>query len=268
MMPLRRVLLIALPLAACGNPQSAPRPEAVPLVTLPSAPAALREISSRPAPDGYAALGLSGANKPNGMEQRLRRSVPPETPAWMPRSLDGLKLWIADAAPEGRWLGFFRGPLELRPDAENARFRAALFSPGGERLWELELNRFLSRPDHLEIQDVRLVDGALFFNEACQSYSREAEGRCSSLVRVDPERGTAAWRSRPLVSNDIFIPHDRFLVAGYGFTSEPDSLFLVERSTGEIAARYPLDSAHSYLEIVGGQLVVVTRNRVYRIRVG
>lgn len=222
----------------------------------------LGEASSRArAGDEYRALGLSGVNKPNGMEYRLRRSVPAETPAWVPRQREGLELWIADPVPEG-WLAFWRGPLELQPGSANARFRAALLTPAGAA-WELDFNRFLSHPTHLEIQDIRYHGGRLYLNEACQSYSREAGGQCSSLMRLDPGRGVVEWRTPPLVSNDIFILHDGVVVAGYGFTSEPDSLFLLRRATGEILDRRGLDSAHSYLEVVDGRLVVVTRNRVY-----
>lgn len=213
------------------------------------------------------ALRLTGVNKPNGIEHRLRQSVPPGTPAWIPRELDGLPLWIADPAASG-WLAFYREPLGATPAPLNASYRALGFDDAGRRLWSLDLNRFLSRPSHLEIQDIRLQGGTLFFNEACQSYSREAEGRCSALVGVDPARGEVVWRTGPLVSNDIFLPHRGVLISGYGFTSEPDSLFLVSQATGEILARAGLDSAHSYLEVVDGELVVVTRGRVYRFAIG
>lgn len=210
----------------------------------------------------YRLLGLSGANKPNGMEYRLRHSIPPETPVSIPRDLDGLELFIADPTPEG-WLAFYREPLERMEAPRNPRFRAILFGKEGEQLWDLALNRFLSRPDHLEIQDIRYVEGKLYFNEACQSYSREAGGKCSSLVHLDPRRQEVEWRTRPLTSNNIFIPHGPYLIAGYGFTAEPDSLFWIRQETGAIVARRRLDSAHAYLEVQDGRLIVVTHsNRV------
>ena len=57
------------------------------------------------------------------------------------------------------------------------------------------------------------------------------------------------WRTPPLTSNNIFIFADPYVVAGYGFTAEADSLYLVEQRTGRIADRTGLDSAHEYLEI-------------------
>ncbi|HEV2129595.1 MAG TPA: hypothetical protein VGR27_00745 [Longimicrobiaceae bacterium] len=272
-MPLRRVLALARGLlllallagAACtGAPRAEDRtaehPEEDTLEYLDGEGAGMGE---EPEPDfaseEYRRLGLTGVNKPNGMEYRLRHSVPAATPTSLPRQVGGLELFIADPAPEG-WLGVYREPLERMEAPANPRFRAILFAEDGERFWTLDLNRFLSRPDHLEIQDVRYQEGELYFNEACQSYSREASGRCSSLVRVDPRRQAVEWRTPPLASNNIFILHGPHVIAGYGFTAEPDSLFWIRRETGEIVARRRLDSAHAYLEVREGELVVVTHS--------
>lgn len=211
---------------------------------------------------GYGQLGLSGANKPNGMEYRLRQEVPSGLPAYVKRELDGLQLFIADRTPEG-WMAFYRGPLGGAPNSGNVGYRAVMYRADGGRAWDTNLNRFLSRMDHLEVQDVRYADGRLYFNEACQSYSREAGGACSSLLRVDPAAGEVDWRTPPRTSNNVILLHGPYVVAGYGFTAEADSLFLIDRATGRIVDRQPLDSAHGYLEMVGGELVVVTTNQVY-----
>lgn len=249
------------------SPVAAPAPApAAPARDGPAGTARLEVLSSTPFTGGsYAAAGVTGANKPEGMEYRLRRSVPHDLPAVVPRTWRGLELFIADPVPEG-WLAFYRGPLAGGPGPDNAEFRAALLTPDGAPVWELELNRFLSRPDHLEIQDVRYADGALYFNEACQSYSREAGGRCSSLVRVDPARAEVRWRTPPLSSNNVFLVHGPYLVAGYGFTAEPDHLLLLDAGSGEILDRLALESAHRYLEIVDGRLVVVTHRQIFTLR--
>ena len=275
-------MMIAAALAACTaapEPAPAPGPDPAPPST-PAGPATQPAQPTRPAetpaPDarlvrrrteplngrGYAALGLTGANKPNGMEYRLRQTVPEPVPAFVAREMEGLQLFVADRTEEG-WLAFYRGPLGGAPDAQNVGYRAVLYRRDGGRGWETNLNRFLSRPDRLEIQDIRYADGRLYFNEACQSYSREAGGACSSLLRVNPAAGTVDWRTPPLTSNNVFLLHGPYVIAGYGFTAEPDALFLMDRATGRVLDRQTLDSAHAYLEIVGDELVVVTTNQVY-----
>lgn len=270
-------------LAACTAapaPQDGPSPRAQPSpggpIAQPAAPSAPAPGAEPPAHNarlvrrraeplngrGYAQLGLTGANKPNGLEYRLRREVPSNLPSYVKRELDGLQLFVADRTADG-WLAFYRGPLGGAPNSANVGYRALMYRADGGRAWDTNLNRFLSRMDHLEVQDVRYADGRLYFNEACQSYSREAGGACSSLLRVYPAAGTTDWRTPPRTSNNVILLHGPYVSAGYGFTAEPDSLFLIDRATGRILDRQPLDSAHSYLEMVGGELVVVTTNQVY-----
>jgi hypothetical protein len=229
---------------------------------------ALRVVSSEAlrGRDSFEALGLTGANKPNGLAYRLRLDVPADLPAYVPRTVNGHGLQLAQSTPEG-WLGLYVTAPD-GPANGNPIYHAALFGADGERRWGLDLNRFLSRRTHLEIQDIRLRAGKLYFNEACQSYSAEARGRCSALVRVDPVRGTLDWRSRNLVSNNVFIFSGPYLVAGYGFTREPDFLFLVSPETGRVLATRPLDSAHSYLEERDGIIHAVTTHQRYRLRIG
>ncbi len=70
---------------------------------------------------GYAQLGLSGANKPNGMEYRLRQQVPSGRPAYVKAEMDGLQLFIANHTPEG-WMAFYRGPLGGAPNGANVAY--------------------------------------------------------------------------------------------------------------------------------------------------
>jgi len=246
-----------------GWPGATPVPPDEPPPVMPAPDARLVRRRAEPLNGrGYAQLGLSGANKPNGMEYRLRQEVPSTRPAYVEAELDGLQLFIADRTPEG-WMAFYRGPLGGGQNGANVGYRAVMYRRDGSRAWDTNLNRFLSRMDHLEIQDVRHADGRLYLNEGCQSYSREAGGACSSLLRVDPAAGEVDWRTPPLTSNNVILLHGPYVVAGYGFTAEPDSLFLIDRATGRIVDRQPLDSAHSYLEMEAGELVVVTTNQVY-----
>lgn len=248
---------------ACSAAEPPPRPAG------PEAPdgAVLVLIDSIEGQRSARELGLSGHNKPNGIQYRLRESVPGDTPEFIPRSMGDLTLWVADRVDDG-WLAFYREPLGSNPGSLNSRYHATLHSHDGSIAWSLSLDPFLSAPTHLEIQDVRYEAGSLYFNGACQSYSREADGRCSALVRVDPVEREVVWRTRDRISNDIFMLHGKSVVAGYGFTAEPDSLFLVDRETGEVSASHPLATTHSYMEVSpAGRLMVITRNRVYEFAV-
>jgi hypothetical protein len=174
------------------------------------------------------------------------------------------ELFLLDQAQDG-FIGLYRDPYgasscSLEGPA-NCSFGAALFECSGKTCWLFALDPFLSRKDHLEIQDMRYADGVLYFNEACQSYSREAQGKCSSLIAVEPLTKTLLWRTRPLVSNATFLVAGRYLITGYGFTAEPDALFLVRRSDGKVMSSTPIPSAHSTLDLApDGVLTVGTYN--------
>lgn len=181
---------------------------------------------------------LSGANARQWQGLKLPESVP--------LKVGTLELFLADSVAEG-FLLFYRDPYGLGSctlgGKQNCAYEAALYTVDGERQWSLALGPLMSRPDGIEIQDIRFADGVLYFNEACQSYSSEQGGRCSSLVAVDPMANKVLWRTPSLVSNGRFALRGCYIVAGYGFTSEPDNVFLVDRSTGKIVQTIPVSSA-------------------------
>lgn len=257
-----------LVLSACGGGATPEDPDPS---TFEDAPTELQFLGAEErVGDDYRAWGLTGRNKPNGPVERYRRWVPPETPAHIPRELDGLDLWIAERA-DGGWATLYGQSASewRRTDAFRARFHdrgdvGARAADGGAVQWDLDLNRILSRDDLVEVQDIRYDSGDLFFNEACITYAQDAQGDCSSIVRVDPTDGQIVWRSRDLVSNNIFLVLDQVLVTGYGFTAEPDSVFLLDRDSGEVLDSHHLDTAHAYMEFRGDTLHVVTRERIHR----
>lgn len=162
------------------------------------------------------------------------------------------ELTLLDQAPDG-FVGLYRDPYgapscSLSGPA-NCSFGVALFECSGKTRWLFLLDPFLSRKDHLEVQDMRYADGIIYFNEACQSYSREAQGQCSSLVAVEPLTKTLLWRTRPLVSNATFVVANRYIITGYGFTAEPDALFIVRRSDGKVMGRTSIPTAHHTLDL-------------------
>lgn len=185
----------------------------------------------------------------------------PAVPEHVPQQVGTLELFLADDADRGI-LALYREPYDLGSctlgSAANCAYEARYYTDHGQLAWSLRLNELLSRPDHLEIQDIRLVDGVLYFNEACQSYARNAGGACSSLVAVEGRTGQVLWRTPPLVSNGRFVVRGCYLVAGYGFTAEPDQLALVERATGAVVQTIPVSSAPSQMQLVERDRLDVT----------
>jgi hypothetical protein len=177
----------------------------------------------------------------------------PDVPDFVPQAIETLELHLLDSADDG-YLAFYRDPYNQRTctlgGPGNCAYLARYYDRTGRAHWSIRLDKLLSRRTHLEIQDIRLAGGVLYFNEACQSYSRGAGGQCSALVAVDPKTRRVLWRSQPLVSNSRFTVRGCYLVAGYGFTAEPDAVHLVDRGTGKVLQSIPVSSAPGYRELL------------------
>lgn len=100
-------------------------------------------------------------------------------------------------------------------------------------------------------------DGILYVSNGHRTYASESKGKNAYLTAIDLKAGKALWRSRPLVSNtrNFAIVGD-VIVTGYGFTREPDFLFLVDRKTGGVIATHPLKTGPDYVLEKDGRLYV------------
>jgi hypothetical protein len=169
---------------------------------------------------------------------------------------------------DGGYLALYREPYGGRScqlgNDTNCDYEVRLFDCSGQLLSTLDLNAFMSRRQHLEVADVRFADGIVYFNEACQSDSWQAGGRCSSLVAVDSRSRKLVWRTAPKVSNNVFLLGGRYLITGYGFTGETSSLFLVARDTGRVVRRSPLRTTQA----VGGNHDAMSLLPGEQLRVG
>lgn len=176
-----------------------------------------------------------------------RQWVGPEVPAYVPIALGTQELMILDEVPEGH-LAFYRDPYDVgscsAANGSVCAYTVSLWAKDGTRRWSFPLNPLFSRADQIEVQDVRYAGGTLYVNEACQSYAKDAGGKCSSLLAIDPVAVKVTWRSPFKTSNNRFLVLDRYILTGYGFTAEPDFLFLIRRDTGAVAAKRPISSAH------------------------
>ena len=234
-----RALALVTILAACyresSDPPPGPSPAAAPRVQV-AAKCGADDLDT-PVVDGAPGLRLrSHTSGPLSGADR-RTWVGPPVPPHIPTRVDTLELFIADDADSGI-LAFYREPYGLSScqlgGAANCAYEARYYDDRGRLAWQLRLNDLFTLPQRLEVQDIRLSGGVLYFNEACQSYASGAQGQCSRLVAVDPVRQRVLWRTDPLVSNGRFRVRGCYIVAGYGFTGEPDHVRLVERATGRV----------------------------------
>jgi hypothetical protein len=104
--------------------------------------------------------------------------------------------------------------------------------------------------------------GLIYVSNAHLTYARATNGRNAYVTAIDPERGTVVWRSPALVANArTFVVTADLVVTGYGFTEEPDFLYLLDRRTGRVLDRLEVPSAPEVIRLRGDRLLVPTYDR-------
>ncbi len=97
----------------------------------------------------------------------------------------------------------------------------------------------------------------LYVAHAHNTYARSSRGMNAYLTAIDARRGRVLWRSAPLVANaSNFEIVGEHLVTGYGFTQEPDFVYLLDKRTGEVRQRLPVRSGPEYIIRKGDRLHV------------
>jgi hypothetical protein len=187
--------------------------------------------------------------------------VGPQVPYFVPLIEGTAELFLLDRVGD-EFMAFYRDPYGASScglgDDANCLYVVRLYDLEGQERWSVALHEILSRPTYLEVQDVRWAEGTLYFNEACQSYASGAKGQCSALVAYDPVARAVRWRTRPLVSNGVFLIHGDYIVCGYGFTAERDNIHVVRRSDGKIVQRLPVPKAPEHFALGADGLLEVT----------
>lgn len=191
--------------------------------------------------------------------------VGPQVPGFVPLTARSLELFLLERG-DGLFVALYRDPYGAGScdlsGSDNCAFLVRAWDDCGTLQWEHRLNDFMSAKQHLEVQDMRWAGGTLYFNEACQSYSKQAKGKCSSLVALDPVAGEVRWRSGPRQSNNRFLVVDDYVITGYGFTAEPDYLFVLRASDGKKLHKQKIPTAHEDLALIEGRTVLqVQTNR-------
>lgn len=119
-----------------------------------------------------------------------------------------------------------------------------------------------------EVVYAKEAGGVLYTETAHSTYAKSSYGLNGYLNAVDPKTGKLRWRSPALVANaGNFVLLGDTIVAGYGFTSEPDHLYAIDRRTGRVRGRLLLPSSPERIGRHGNVLTVDTYDHRLVVRV-
>jgi outer membrane protein assembly factor BamB len=115
-----------------------------------------------------------------------------------------------------------------------------------------------------EIRFARLEDSVLYIANFHNTYAKSSGNQNGYLTAVDLRTNTVKWRSAALVNNtSTFVIKNGFIYCGYGFTNEPDFMYLLNLNTGTVARSMPVKSGPSAIIAKGNKLYVRTYNTDY-----
>jgi hypothetical protein len=211
----------------------------LPLWTLPP-----RAPSSRPRRGLFRGGGPSGPIVPLGGSGD---PLPPEIPS----TFGGREIGKAIKGTDASIVIHYRGSPTL------VVVRDAL----GEALGAYDFSEY-GRASDVNWADVQ--DGVLY---ACTSnlfYAADSGGRNAFITAIEIGSGELLWQSEPLVCNShSFVLRDGWIITGYGYTAEPDFLFVLDMKTGVVVQRLPVKSGPDVIIEKGGKLYVRTYDRDY-----
>jgi hypothetical protein len=99
----------------------------------------------------------------------------------------------------------------------------------------------------------------LFVAHSVNGYTKESKGQTGYVTAIDVDTGEMAWRSVPRVANaGCFAMVGGALVTGYGFTAEPDTLFVLDAQSGMVKGKVSLPSMAEEILLKEGRLYVRT----------
>lgn len=132
-------------------------------------------------------------------------------------------------------------------------------APSGRPEWALDLEGLY--PGILEMSDLWLDGDRLYVNVGINGYAKVLDGKTSYVACIDAPRAALLWRTGPLVSNGPLLLLGKHVVTGYGFTAEPDHLFVLDKETGATVAQIAVPNAMEDLAESEGKLYVKTYDR-------
>ena len=159
-------------------------------------------------------------------------------------------------------------------DGSTARYLVAYSSPIA--LYAYDFIRY-SRPPAVRPGNAGLVyeqpqwaqerNGVLFVEHTHLTYASASFNRNAYITAIDLKTRRAIWRSRALVANAFnFLVTSRYVIAGYGFTREPDYLYVLDRRTGRVLDRLLLPNGPERITLRGNVVHVRTYDHVVLAR--
>jgi hypothetical protein len=114
----------------------------------------------------------------------------------------------------------------------------------------LDFSRWKQGGKSLNLFAAVVEKNMLYVIASSSDYADTNKGLTGYLAAISLKTGKVVWQAGPRVANCTnMILHRDFLICGYGYTREPDFLFVIDKKTGRTLQKIPLKSAPEELAL-------------------
>lgn len=111
---------------------------------------------------------------------------------------------------------------------------------------------------------VKQEGNILYVSHSHNTYAKSSHGMNGYLTAINTDNNQILWRSQSLVCNARnFEIINEVIICGYGFTAEPDFIYLIDKNNGKILQQINLKTAPDYIIRKGDKLYVRTYDTDY-----
>jgi hypothetical protein len=108
----------------------------------------------------------------------------------------------------------------------------------------------------------------LYVSHGHRTYAKSSFGQNAYLSKIDWKKNKLIWRTKPLRSNaSNFVIYKDTIISGYGFSAEPDYVYLIDKNTGKQIQQIKVKTGPEYLAIKGDKLLVKTYGQNYIFKI-
>ena len=151
-------------------------------------------------------------------------------------------------------------------------FRYLLINDQNQKGYELDFSDYIYAPEYVEedkefvferVAYAQIADDILYVETAHPTYANSCRQN-AYITALDMKDFHTIWKTQPLTANAYnFVIYDDFIIAGYGFTEEPDAINIIDRNTGKVVNSCPLKTMAEYIVLKDNVLYVRTYNTNY-----
>lgn len=147
-----------------------------------------------------------------------------------------------------------------------------LLDKEGRFMYKLDFSAFSKAPrvksgdeDYVgqAVRYAHLVGDILYVQHGHRTYAYSSMGQNAYISAINLKKNEILWTTKPLTCNSNFIIVGKTIICGYGFTDEPDYVYLLDSATGNRLQTLRVVTGPDMIVKKGNQIHVLTYDMYY-----